>query len=227
MERQVLEQMLADGLSLEEIGRLVGRHPSTVGYWVDRHGLTAVNREKHLSRGGLDRDELTAQVDRGRSSSQLAAHFAVSKTTIRHWLREYGLQTLRAQRRQARIEATKKASGEIVMLTCEVHGVTEFRRRQPSGFRCLRCRSDAVTRRRRLVKTVLIRDAGGRCASCGYDRSPAALQFHHRVPAEKSFALSQAGVARSLDRARAEASKCVLLCANCHAEVEAGTLVLS
>jgi hypothetical protein len=30
------------------------------------------------------------------------------------------------------------------------------------------------------------------------------------------------GVARSLVRARAEARKCVLLCANCHAEVEAG-----
>jgi hypothetical protein len=39
---------------------------------------------------------------------------------------------------------------------------------------------------------------------------------------EKSFALSRDGVTRSLAAARAEARKCVLLCSNCHAEVEAG-----
>ena len=41
-------------------------------------------------------------------------------------------------------------------------------------------------------------------------------------PATKAFALSSEGVTRSLDSAREEAAKCVLLCANCHAEVEAG-----
>jgi hypothetical protein len=34
-------------------------------------------------------------------------------------------------------------------------------------------------------------------------------------------------VARSIARARDEAGKCVLLCANCHAEVEAGLVRLS
>jgi len=35
------------------------------------------------------------------------------------------------------------------------------------------------------------------------------------------------GVTRSLARAKAEAEKCVLLCANCHAEVESGVRSLS
>ena len=65
-------------------------------------------------------------------------------------------------------------------------------------------------------------EAGGRCELCGYDRCLAALQFHHVDPATKRFALSQEGVSRSLSTARAEAAKCVLLCANCHAEVESG-----
>jgi hypothetical protein len=34
--------------------------------------------------------------------------------------------------------------------------------------------------------------------------------------------LSHRGVTRSLERARHEAKKCILLCGNCHAEVEAG-----
>jgi hypothetical protein len=52
-----------------------------------------------------------------------------------------------------------------------------------------------------------------------------ALEFHHVELAEKRFSLSHRGVARSLARARDEASKCVLLCSNCHAEVEAGQAV--
>jgi hypothetical protein len=50
--------------------------------------------------------------------------------------------------------------------------------------------------------------------------------FHHVDPGEKAFAFSRHGVTRSLAAARAEAAKCVLLCSNCHAEVEAGTAKL-
>jgi len=82
--------------------------------------------------------------------------------------------------------------------------------------------SDAVSRRRREVKRILVEEAGGGCALCGYDRCVSALSFHHLEPATKSFELSRRGVTRSIERARAEARKCVLLCANCHAEVEAG-----
>jgi hypothetical protein len=75
--------------------------------------------------------------------------------------------------------------------------------------------------RRRTIKEILVREAGGRCQICGYDRYSAALQFHHVDPGAKSFGLALRGVTRSLDRCREEARKCVLLCANCHAEVEA------
>jgi hypothetical protein len=69
---------------------------------------------------------------------------------------------------------------------------------------------------------MLVAEAGGACTRCGYDRCDAALHFHHVDAATKSFALSREGVTRSLAEARAEAAKCVLLCANCHAEVESG-----
>ena len=75
---------------------------------------------------------------------------------------------------------------------------------------------------RRRAKQRLIAEAGGCCQICGYDRFPAALQFHHVDPSQKSFSISHRGVTIALDAARAEAGKCVLLCANCHAEVEGG-----
>ncbi len=63
---------------------------------------------------------------------------------------------------------------------------------------------------------------GGACRCCGYDRCVSALAFHHLDPRTKRFQIGGRGLARSLDALREEAAKCVLLCANCHAEVEAG-----
>jgi 5-methylcytosine-specific restriction endonuclease McrA len=108
-------------------------------------------------------------------------------------------------------------------LECRRHGWTTFIKRVDTGvYRCLKCRSAQVSEQRRRLKLRLIQEAGGRCQLCGYDRYAGALQFHHLDPAEKEFALSTRGIARSLSKARAEARKCVLLCATCHAEVEAG-----
>ena len=74
------------------------------------------------------------------------------------------------------------------------------------------------------MKEILVAEAGGRCAACGFDAYVGALQFHHRDPATKAFEVSRQGITRSLKRLRLEAQKCVLLCANCHAMVEAGLL---
>ena len=79
-----------------------------------------------------------------------------------------------------------------------------------------------MSKRRRKVKRILVAEAGGRCVLCGYDRHPAALEFHHVDPSSKAFNLSLRGVTRRIDDLRKEARKCVLLCANCHAEVEPG-----
>ncbi len=59
------------------------------------------------------------------------------------------------------------------------------------------------------------------CLLCGFDEHPSALHFHHLNPMEKEFQLSECGLTRSIARARGEAAKCILLCANCHAQVEA------
>ena len=53
-----------------------------------------------------------------------------------------------------------------------------------------------------------------------------ALHFHHVDPSSKRHEINAKGVAIALDKLRVEARKCVLLCSNCHAEVEDGTVVL-
>jgi len=104
---------------------------------------------------------------------------------------------------------------------CAVHGATAYVLDTDGYYRCPKCRADSAIRRRARIRAEVIAEAGGRCAICGYSRNPAALQFHHLDPATKDFTLRN-GDTRSLERMRAEAAKCVLLCANCHAEVETG-----
>jgi hypothetical protein len=72
----------------------------------------------------------------------------------------------------------------------------------------------------------LVDEAGGKCIVCGYDKCHWAFHFHHLDPTTKEFNLAGARQTASLEKLRAEAAKCVLLCANCHAEVEAGVLTL-
>lgn len=61
---------------------------------------------------------------------------------------------------------------------------------------------------------------GGCCNHCGYDRYYGALQFHHLDPNEKE-ADWQKLRKRSWSKIKEELDKCLLLCANCHAEVHA------
>lgn len=68
-------------------------------------------------------------------------------------------------------------------------------------------------------KRQLIVEAGGRCTRCGYRRNLAALAWHHLDPATKSFSLDVRTLSnRSQAEIHSELAKCILLCANCHAE---------
>jgi len=225
MEAAWLASRLSEGRSIESIAREVGLNASTVAYWANKHGLTSRHAERHRARGGLTREQLEPLVDEGHSIRAMAEELGVSYTTVRHWLRRYGLTT----RRSARLSATAAARASGAMTAVAVrsrHGRTAFGRSADGRYRCLKCRSEAVAARRRRVKEALVAAAGGCCALCGYSRSAVALQFHHTDPAQKSFGIAGQGVARSIESALAEARKCVLLCATCHAEVEAGIATL-
>jgi transposase len=228
MDRASLELLLSRGLSLAEIGRRFGCHESTVAYWVQKHGLQAAHRERHAARGALTQEALESLVNAGMSIAEIAEAVDRGKATVRHWLRQYGLKTYAQQGRpgEESTRAAKAAGKATVMRVCRKHGLTEFWLEGRGYYRCKKCRMEHVSRRRRKVKLILVAEAGGRCALCGYDRCNAALHFHHVDPSSKRFHLSMQGVTRSLAAARAEMAKCVLLCATCHAEVEAGLVTL-
>jgi transposase/5-methylcytosine-specific restriction endonuclease McrA len=224
VDRDSLAHLLQQGLSLQAIGRRLGRHESTVAYWAKKYGLEAVNHDKHAARGGLARPELERLIESGMTIAEIAASVSRSKGTVRHWLTMYGLKTHggRGKRPSEQARQAKQAGLVSASMRCPRHGETDFGLDARGSYRCKRCRSDAVSRRRRKVKSILVAEAGGRCCICGYDRSMRALHFHHLDPSVKRLAINAHGLALALEKLRNEARKCVLLCSNCHAEVEHG-----
>ncbi len=85
----------------------------------------------------------------------------------------------------------------------------------------------AQQRRGLARKLNLIRDAGGHCSICGYHKNLAALVFHHTDSSEKDFKLDMRSLSnRKFEPIQEEISKCILVCANCHAELHNPSLDL-
>ncbi len=87
---------------------------------------------------------------------------------------------------------------------------------------------EAQKRRGLSRKLALVKEHGGRCVQCGYNKNLAALTFHHAELGEKDFKLDM----RSLSNRRwkaihTEADRCILVCQNCHAELHSPHLDLA
>ena len=109
---------------------------------------------------------------------------------------------------------------EVIQRQCKKHGLTNHKKRSDSGYRCSKCNVNQVIKHRKNKKKRLVAHFGGKCTNCGYSKYSGAFQFHHLDPSIKKFSLSVRGLSYSWDKCLIEAEKCVLLCANCHAEVE-------
>jgi DNA-binding transcriptional ArsR family regulator len=220
MDAGWLAAQLDAGRSIESIARKTGQAASTVAYWVNKHGLTSQHAPRHRAKGPIDSDRLEVLVQDGRSIREIAAELDLSATAVRHWLRKYDLRTQPSR-------YSRGSTASSVMRECRRHGWTPFVRIGRDGrYRFGRCNGEAVAERRRRVKAMLVEEFGGACRICGFARYAGALQFHHVDPAAKRFQLGGRGLTRSLEQLREEARKCVLLCANCHAMVEAGVATL-
>jgi len=84
----------------------------------------------------------------------------------------------------------------------------------------------AVSNRRRAIKAMAIEYKGGKCQICGYKKYQGALDLHHIKRKEKEFSMSDKGYSRSWERVKKEIDKCILVCPNCHREVEAGIITV-
>src|SRR5579859_806614 len=93
MEKESLQLLLGQGLSIERIAKRFGKDPSTVSYWMKKYGLESPYKTKHAAKGGIERDRLEKLIKSGMTIAEIAEEVSRSKATVRHWLRRYGLRT--------------------------------------------------------------------------------------------------------------------------------------
>jgi predicted HNH restriction endonuclease len=82
---------------------------------------------------------------------------------------------------------------------------------------CKTCFTERIYERSRKQKHLGVVHKGGKCIICGYNKSEAALEFHHVDPSKKEFGFKSSWI--NLERLFKELDKCVLVCANCHREI--------
>lgn len=78
-----------------------------------------------------------------------------------------------------------------------------------------RCNACNTKIRRYKNKLRAIELLGGKCNRCGYDKHPAAMEFHHLDPSKKEFTLGHVAN-KSWKSIVEEVKKCELVCSNCH-----------
>jgi 5-methylcytosine-specific restriction endonuclease McrA len=111
---------------------------------------------------------------------------------------------------------------------CKKHGLTKYVFvNSEQKYRCIKCRSEAVQKRRDKTKQILIDYKGGKCEICGYNKCISALEFHHLNPKNKDFAISSKGYTRSIEVNKKEVDKCILVCSNCHREIHEGLIKIN
>ena len=111
----------------------------------------------------------------------------------------------------------------IIYKECKYHGLTEFagwKDNDKIHYHCYKCNKEDVSNRRRKLKLLAIEYKGGKCCKCGYNKSVRSLQFHHINPEEKDFDIGHSGYTLSWEKTKKELDKCILVCANCHGEIE-------
>ena len=172
MRKEELERYLAEGLTLREIGELTGKHLTTVGYWMKRHGLRAVHAQRYApKRSAITRERLEELVGQGASLNDLSEVLGLSVSTVRYWLGKHRLETWGSGWRREQTRHAREAGLKHITRNCAHHGMTTFNLEGRGYYRCTKCRRDAVSRWRRRAKRRLIDAAGGCCVLCGYDRT--------------------------------------------------------
>ena len=75
---------------------------------------------------------------------------------------------------------------------------------------------------RKIIRAIIDKEKIKRgCDICGYNKCPAALEWHHEGN-DKEFNpgdIIKAGTSKSLEIYRKETQKCILVCSNCHREI--------
>lgn len=159
----------------------------------------------------MDKHVLIELIEAGKSQRQIAEQLEVSQTTIKYWLKKFGLAT------------KHKQYAERSELSCKFCGETDeakFYRSKDGYMRgwCKKCHNKYAVQRFRKYKAQAVDYKGGKCEVCGYNKCLGSFDFHHKDPSQKDPNWRKMRNWK-FDRIKQELDKCMLVCRNCHGEI--------
>ena len=168
----------------------------------------------------MDKKLFESYIISGLSFNQISKKSGKSLTTIRYWAKKYKLKSNFKTLRNKPIEEY----GEFRFCPrCQKQVPTKNfysrRGKSNSSVYCKICTNEQTIQKQRETKIKMIDYKGGKCEKCGYNKSPAALDFHHKNPLEKKFTIAHARHRSFNENIKKELDKCMLVCSNCHREI--------
>ena len=134
----------------------------------------------------MTKEKLQNYINNNYSSYDIARVENKGQTTIRYWLKKHNLKT------EGNIREHKIVNDKINYLcgVCkEYKAIDQFYKKTKTTkqFYCKDCFNEYVKQRWKDRKKKAIEYKGGKCSSCGYNKCPDVLEFHHRDPKQKEF----------------------------------------
>lgn len=168
----------------------------------------------------MKKEFLLEKLNQGLSLRQISFDTNKSLTSIRHWMKKYGIPSPNKPFK----DLGKKDYGETRFCprcekNCSTSDFYNRRGKENSSVYCKKCTNLQTVERQRNFKKQMVDYKGGKCVKCGYDKCISALEFHHLNPNEKEFTLSHLKNYRFDEIIMNELDKCDLVCANCHREI--------
>lgn len=121
----------------------------------------------------MDKNRLSQLVDTGMTLREIASAGNVSYTTVRYWMKVYGLSP------QHRVKAKMNRR----CARCGESDRSKFYR--SVGSLCGKCENEDAMKRQKETRKRIVDYLGGKCVICGYDKYIVALDPHHLNPKEK------------------------------------------
>jgi len=163
----------------------------------------------------MEREILEPLIETGMSQRQIAEELDCSQTSIKYWLKKFGLKTKHNQH-------NKQYGDDKFCPRCEtIKPIDEFYKRSNRdsyGGYCKNCSNVYHGKRIKRVKLKMVHYKGDQCLDCDLNIEntyQCVFDFHHLDPNEKDPNWNKIQY-QKWGKIKDELDKCVLLCSNCH-----------
>ena len=163
----------------------------------------------------MNKELLEPLIEQNLSTYDIAEKLEKSQTSVRYWLKKYGLKTnskpgIKTEH-HTHCKICNKETTKGNMYCSNSCKNKNYYKNNPKKF------IKTEKNLREVFKLLALDYCGNKCKMCGYSKNYTALAFHHLDPEGKDFTMAGTRSKTLKEEHKKELDKCVTVCHNCHA----------